>query len=49
VVDTPKPFDDAVRGLEEAVKRNTFGVLHVHDLQATLKAKGFDFPPGARS
>ncbi len=44
VVDTPKTFDQAVRDLEEAVKRNKFGVLHVHDLQATLKAKGFEFP-----
>lgn len=44
VVETSKAFDDAVRDLEEAVKRNKFGVLHVHDLQATLRAKGFDFP-----
>ena len=44
VGDTPKTFDDAVRDLEEAVKRSRFGVLHVHDLQATLRAKGFDLP-----
>ena len=44
IVETAKRFDDAVRVLEEAVKRNKFGVLHVHDLQATLKSKGFDFP-----
>jgi predicted hydrolase (HD superfamily) len=29
---------------EAAVKRNKFGVLHVHDLQKRLKEKGF--PPG---
>ncbi|MFQ5915480.1 MAG: DUF302 domain-containing protein [Nitrospinota bacterium] len=44
VVDTPKGMDEAAQDLEEAVKRNRFGVLHVHDLQETLKKKGFDFP-----
>ena len=44
VVETKKPFDVAVKDLEEAVKRNRFGVLHVHDLKATLKEKGIDFP-----
>ena len=44
IVETKKDVETAARDLEEAVKRNKFGVLHVHDLQATLKAKGFDFP-----
>lgn len=44
VVETKKPFDVAVKDLEEAVKRNRFGVLHVHDLKKTLKEKGIDFP-----
>ncbi len=44
VVETKKPFDVAVRDLEEAVRRNRFGVLHVHDLKGTLKEKGIDFP-----
>ena len=44
VVETKKPFDVAVRDLEDAVKRNRFGVLHVHDLKRTLKEKGIDFP-----
>jgi len=44
VVETNKPFDVAVRDLEEGVKRNRFGVLHIHDLKGTLKEKGIDFP-----
>jgi uncharacterized protein (DUF302 family) len=44
VVETNKPFDVAVRDLEDAVKRNRFGVLHIHDLKGTLKEKGIDFP-----
>jgi uncharacterized protein (DUF302 family) len=44
VVDTAKDLETAARDLEAAVKRNKFGVLHVHDLQKTLKEKGVDFP-----
>jgi len=44
VVETKKDVETAARDLEEAVKRNKFGVLHVHDLQKTLKEKGVDFP-----
>jgi uncharacterized protein (DUF302 family) len=44
VRETRKDVETAVRDLEEAVKRNKFGVLHVHDLQRTLKEKGVDFP-----
>jgi len=44
VVETRKDVETAARDLEEAVKRNKFGVLHVHDLQKTLKEKGVHFP-----
>jgi uncharacterized protein (DUF302 family) len=44
VVETTKEVETASRDLEEAVKRNKFGVLHAHDLQKTLKEKGVDFP-----
>jgi uncharacterized protein (DUF302 family) len=44
VVETKKSFDVAVKDLEEAVRRNRFGVLHIHDLKGTLKEKGIDFP-----
>jgi uncharacterized protein (DUF302 family) len=43
VVDSDKPFDRAATALEAAVKSHGFGVLHVHDLGATLKSKGIDF------
>src|SRR3990172_3526261 len=44
IVETKKAVETAARDLEQAVKRNRFGVLHVHDLQKTLKEKGVDFP-----
>lgn|SRR6185437_1886599 len=32
------------RYLQAAVQRHKFGVLHIHNLQETLKKKGVDFP-----
>lgn len=43
VVESSKSFDEAVADLTEAVAANKFGVLHVHDLGATLRKKGVDF------
>jgi uncharacterized protein (DUF302 family) len=43
IVDTEKSFDQASADLDSAVGRNGFGVLHVHDLGATLRSKGIDF------
>lgn len=43
IVETAKSFDQASRDLESAVKRHDFGVLHVHDLGATLRSKGIAF------
>ena len=43
VVDTNKEFERAVDALDEAVKRNGFGVLHIHDLGGTLRSKGVAF------
>jgi uncharacterized protein (DUF302 family) len=43
VVETAKAFDQAAADLEGAVKRLGFGVLHVHDLGATLRSKGIVF------
>ncbi len=43
IVDTNKPFNQAVSALELAVTGNGFGVLHVHDLAATLRSKGIAF------
>ena len=43
IVDSAKPFAQAVEDLDAAVKRHQFGVLHVHDLGNTLRSKGQDF------
>ena len=43
IVETDKSFDQASADLDSAVKRLGFGVLHVHDLGATLRSKGIAF------
>ena len=43
IVDSTKTFESAAADLDAAVKNNGFGVLHVHDLGATLRGKGIDF------
>jgi uncharacterized protein (DUF302 family) len=43
IVESGKTFEQAAADLEAAVKRHQFGVLHVHDLGATLRSKGVDF------
>jgi uncharacterized protein (DUF302 family) len=43
IVETDKSFEQASADLESAVIRNQFGVLHVHDLGATLRGKGIPF------
>ena len=48
IITTEKTIDQAVKDLEEAVNRNKFGVLHIHDLKATMNKKGVDFPHECR-
>lgn len=43
IVPTNKTFNQASTDLEAAVLRHGFGVLHVHDLGATLRNKGMAF------
>ena len=43
IVETEKSFNKAAADLEAAVKRNGFGVLHIHDLGTTLRNKGIAF------
>jgi len=43
IVDSDKTIEQASADLEQAVKDHQFGVLHVHDLQATLISKGIEF------
>ncbi len=40
-VETTKALEEAVEAVVAASKQNGFGVLHIHDVQATLAAKGF--------
>lgn len=35
---------DAARRVEAALKERKFGVLHIHDVTATLNSKGVPFP-----
>jgi uncharacterized protein (DUF302 family) len=41
IVTTEKPVDQVMTDLQEAVKRNKFGVLNIHDLKQTLEKKEF--------
>jgi uncharacterized protein (DUF302 family) len=43
IVESNKSFEQAATDLEAAVKRNEFGVLHIHDLGTTLRSKGMNF------
>ena len=42
IVTTNKSVNQAVKDVEEAVKRHGFGVLHIHNLQETMKKKGVE-------
>lgn len=48
IVESQKTFDQATEDLKVAVKENGFGVLHIHDLGATLRSKGVDFAEECR-
>lgn len=43
ITETAKPFARAAEDLDAAVRRHGFGVLHVHDIGATLRGKGVPF------
>ena len=48
VVQTDKSVEQAAADLAVAVEKYGFGVLHTHDLQATMKEKGVDFKHACR-
>ena len=48
VVSSDKSVEQATTDLEEAVRRNGFGVLHQYDLKKTLAGKGVDVPHECR-
>lgn len=48
IVDSSKTVEQLSEDLRTAVSENSFGVLHVHDIQETLNAKGVPFKPACR-
>lgn len=48
VVSSEKSVEQATTDLEEAVRRNGFGVLHQYDLKKTLAGKGVELPHDCR-
>ncbi|WP_322787139.1 DUF302 domain-containing protein [Thiomicrospira cyclica] len=48
VMTTEKTFEQACEALSITVTSIPFGVLHIHDLGATLRSKGFDFAEECR-
>lgn len=46
-VETLRPFGEARKRVEEKAPLEGFRVLHVHDVQATLRDKGFEIGPTA--
>lgn len=48
IIETDKSFSQASTDLEAAVKHHGFGVLHIHDLGASLRSKGIAFDEECR-
>ena len=48
VVETGKSVDQAAADFLEAVNKYRFGVLHIHNLQETMKKKGVDIADQCR-
>jgi len=48
IVNSNKTVEQASADLEQAVSNHQFGVLHIHDLKATLNKKGLAFEPECR-
>jgi len=44
-VTTEKSFEETVKTIENETKTAGFRVLHIHDVAATLKEKGFEIEP----
>lgn len=48
IVESSKSVEQASKALEAAVVEHGFGVMHIHDLHATLNAKGVPFKDAVR-
>jgi uncharacterized protein (DUF302 family) len=44
-VETERSFDEVVADVERLTAEKQFRVLHIHDVQATVAAKGFEREP----
>ncbi len=44
-IESPRPFDDTVKAIEEKAAEKGFRVLHTHDVAAILAEKGFQRKP----
>lgn len=40
-----RPFEELIAAVQETALQKSFRTLHVHDVQATLKEKGFSIMP----
>ncbi|MFO7581194.1 DUF302 domain-containing protein [Guyparkeria sp.] len=47
-IPSPHDFETTCTRLTDAVAANGFGLLHTHDIHATLNSKGVDFAPECR-
>lgn len=47
-IESAKPLDEIDRGLQESAARHQFGIIAVHDLQATLAKKGVELEQQCR-
>ncbi|MDH4200829.1 MAG: DUF302 domain-containing protein [Spirochaetia bacterium] len=43
IKETQKNFRDAATDLETCIKKNGFGILHIHNIGETLRSKGVAF------
>lgn len=41
-IETEKSFEEVIQNLQSKVAENGFRVLHIHNVQQTLKEKGFE-------
>ncbi|MBN2716136.1 MAG: DUF302 domain-containing protein [Deltaproteobacteria bacterium] len=48
IVESGKSFEDALNSLNETVPKHKFGILHEHNIKATLNGKGVPFEKEVR-
>ena len=48
IVESSRTIDEIGQAISEAAQKRKFGVLHVHNLKATMAKKGVEFGPDCR-